>query len=239
MGTFYHQLIGGAAMYVKAAEYSKRFKVHPQTLRRWAAAGKVAYKRTPGGIRLYELPPEPAAGVADGGEPQPRQQKEKVVYARVSSAKQKDDLQRQADFLCSRFPGHRLVADIGSGVNWKREGLLSLLDASHRGDLQEIVVASRDRLCRFAFDLLAVVFRQRGTKLVVLDAADASPEQELSDDLLSIVQIFCCRRNGKRRYAAANSGAATGGEEGDADAEDQAEPDGTAEAGAEPVRKRR
>lgn len=223
-------------MYVKAAEYSKRFKVHPQTLRRWAAAGKVAYKRTPGGIRLYELP---SAG--GGGDPR-SQQKEKVVYARVSSAKQKDDLRRQADFLRSKFPDHRLVTDIGSGVNWKRKGLLSLLDASHRGDLQEVVVASRDRLCRFAFDLLAVVFRQRGTKLVVLDAADASPEQELSDDLLSIVQIFCCRRNGKRRYAAAaatGDGATDGAQEGVADAEDQAEPDGAAEAGAEPVRKRR
>lgn len=227
-------------MYVKAAEYSKRFKVHPQTLRRWAAAGKVAYKRTPGGIRLYELPSEPAAtGAVDGGKPQPQRQKERVVYARVSSAKQKDDLQRQADFLRSKFPDHRLVTDVGSGVNWKRKGLLSLLDASHRGDLQELVVASRDRLCRFAFDLLAVVFRQRGTKLVVLDAADASPEQELSDDLLSIVQIFCCRRNGKRRYAAVAAAGGAAGADGAADAEDQAEPDGAAEAGAEPVRKRR
>lgn len=227
-------------MYVKAAEYSKRFKVHPQTLRRWAAAGKVAYKRTPGGIRLYELPSEPAtAGAVDGGEPRPPRQKERVVYARVSSAKQKDDLQRQADFLRSKFPDHRLVTDVGSGVNWKRKGLLSLLDASHRGDLQELVVASRDRLCRFAFDLLAVVFRQRGTKLVVLDAADASPEQELSDDLLSIVQIFCCRRNGKRRYAAVAAAGGAAGADGAADAEDQAEPDGAAEAGAEPVRKRR
>lgn len=227
-------------MYVKAAEYSKRFKVHPQTLRRWAAAGKVAYKRTPGGIRLYELPSEPAAaGAVDGGEPQLQRQKAKVVYARVSSAKQKDDLQRQADFLRSKFPDYRLVTDVGSGVNWKRKGLLSLLDASHRGDLQELVVASRDRLCRFAFDLLAVVFRQRGTKLVVLDAADASPEQELSDDLLSIVQIFCCRRNGKRRYAAVAAAGGAAGADGAADAEDQAEPDGAAEADSEPVRKRR
>ena len=209
-------------MYVKGSEYCKLFKVHPSTLRRWADTGKLACKRTPGGIRLYELPREPVAAAG------PPRQKTKVVYARVSSAKQKDDLQRQADFLRSKFPDHQLVTDVGSGVNWKRKGLLALLDASHRGDLEELVVASRDRLCRFAFDLLAVVFRQRGTKLVVLDAADASPEQELSDDLLSIVQIF------KRRY-----GAATAGQDGAADAQDQAEPDGAAEAGAEPVRKRR
>lgn len=207
-------------MYVKAGEYCKRFKVHPQTLRRWADSGKIKFRRSPGGTRLYRLP--------DGGADD---QKEKVVYARVSSAKQKDDLQRQADFLRSKFPDHRLVTDIGSGINWKRKGLLSLLDAANKGDLQEIVVATRDRLCRFAFDLLDHIFRQRGVRLVVLDSADMSPERELSDDLLSIVQIFCCRRNGKRRYAAATDGVA--------DAEDQAEPHEGAKDDAEPLRARR
>lgn len=216
-------------MYVKAAEYSKLFKVHPQTLRRWAESGKVQFKWSPGGIRLYRLP-----DCADG---EPVQEK-KVVYARVSSAKQKDDLQRQADHLLSKFPGHRLVTDIGSGINWKRKGLLSLLDAANTGDLQEVVVATRDRLCRFAFDLLQHIFTQRGVRLVVLDSADMSPEQELSDDLLSIVQIFCCRRNGKRRYSAAATESA-GTTNGDADEEDQAESNAAAAGDAKPLCTRR
>jgi hypothetical protein len=116
-------------MYVKAAEYAKRFTVNPQTLRRWADAGKINYKWSPGGIRLYELPGDGAKG----------NEEEKVVYARVSSAKQKDDLQRQADFLLSKFPGHRLVTDVGSGINWRRKGLLSLLDAADQGALAEVM----------------------------------------------------------------------------------------------------
>ena len=52
-------------MYVKAAEYSKLFKVHPQTLRRWAESGKVQFKWSPGGIRLYRLPDADRSG----GEP--------------------------------------------------------------------------------------------------------------------------------------------------------------------------
>lgn len=218
-------------MYVKAAEYSKLFKVHPQTLRRWAESGKVQFKWSPGGIRLYRLPE------ADRSDGEPNQEK-KVVYARVSSSKQKDDLQRQADYLLSKFPGHRLVTDIGSGINWKRKGLLSLLDAANQGDLQEVVVATRDRLCRFAFDLLQHIFTQRGVRLVVLDSVDMSPEQELSDDLLSIVQIFCCRRNGKRRYSAvaAESASATNG---DADEKDQAESHSGAAGDAEPLCARR
>ena len=212
-------------MYVKAAEYAKLFKVHPQTLRRWAESGKVQFKWSPGGIRLYRLPD------ADQSSGEPVAEK-KVVYARVSSSKQKDDLQRQADYLLSKFPGHRLVTDVGSGINWKRKGLLSLLDAANTGDLQELVVATRDRLCRFAFDLLQHIFTQRGVRLVVLDSADMSPEQELSDDLLSIVQIFCCRRNGKRRYSVGTANGA-------ADEKDQAESNTTATGDAEPLCARR
>lgn len=220
-------------MFVKAAVFSKHLKVHPQTLRRWANTGKIACKRTPGGIRLYELPVAPLHPNGDGPTTQ-QPKKTKVAYARVSSCKQKDDLQRQVDFLRVKCPDHQLVTDVGSGINWKRKGLLSILDAAHRGDIDEVVVATRDRLCRFAFELLDTILRQRGVRIVVLDATDMSPEQELSDDLLSIVQIFCCRRNGKRRYSSsadANNGAA--------DAEDQVEPHTAPKGDAQPVRKRR
>jgi predicted site-specific integrase-resolvase len=218
-------------MYVKAAEYAKWFTVNPQTLRRWADAGKIQYRWSPGGIRLYELPDSAHGG--DGQQPkqQPADEEKKVVYARVSSAKQKDDLQRQADFLLSKFPNHQLVTDIGSGINWRRKGLLSLLDTADQGALAEVVVASRDRLCRFAFELLEHVFRGRGVRLVVLDSADQCAQQELSDDLLSIVQVFCCRRNGKRRYA--------GSPDGCQDPKDQAEPDAGPKATAKQVCRRR
>ncbi len=203
-------------MFVKGCEFQKVVGVDQKTLRRWADTGKLKHMWTPGGIRLYELP--------EGN--QLAKKKEKVIYARVSSAKQADDLQRQVDFLKAKFPDScRVVTDIGSGINWKRKGLLSLLDAADRGDISEIVVASRDRLCRFAFELLDHVFKQRGVCLNVVDSADGSPERELSDDLLSIVTIFCCRRNGKRRYPA--------------NEKDQAEPDKAAEADPQQVRKRR
>ena len=222
-------------MYVKASVFKKHFHVDPCTLRRWADAGRIDYRWSPGGIRLYKLPDDSGGLPADvDGDEQ--QKKKKIVYARVSSSKQKDDLRRQADYLLSKFPDHELVTDVGSGINWKRRGLLSILDGADKGGVEEVVVASRDRLCRFAFELLEHIFRHRGVKLVVLDTAvDSSPEQELSDDLLSIVQIFACRRNGKRRYstsAATDSAAAPSGG-GSADAEDQAEPQPAAAGEAE------
>ena len=73
----------------------------------------------------------------------------RVVFIRVSSPKQRDDLERQRQYMVARFPDYEVVEDIGSGINWKRRGLLSLLDRSLQGGLAEVVVASRDRLCRF------------------------------------------------------------------------------------------
>lgn len=146
-----------------------------------------------------------------------------VSYIRVSSQKQKDDLDRQRAYMHSRFPDHEIIADIGSGINWKRKGLLSILDRANKGALHEVVVASRDRLCRFAFELIEHVLKQKGVKLTVLDAVDSSPEEELSDDLMSIVQVFCCRRNGRRRYAP----------RGHQNEKNQVEPQQGPEAGAE------
>ena len=75
-------------------------------------------------------------------------QNECFVYARVSSPKQKEDLERQKQYLLSQFPNHHLISDIGSGINFKRPGLHSLLERSSRGLVKEVVVAHRDRLCR-------------------------------------------------------------------------------------------
>jgi predicted site-specific integrase-resolvase len=102
--------------------------------------------------------------------------------------------------MLEHYPGYTVISDVGSGINFKRKGLLSLLSKCKQGCIREVVVASRDRLCRFAFELLEWFFKEHNIQLKVHFDADQSPEQELGDDLLSIVQVFCCRRNGKRRY---------------------------------------
>jgi predicted site-specific integrase-resolvase len=126
-------------------------------------------------------------------------QKENIVYIRVSSSKQKYDLQRQHDFLSQQFPGYRIVSDIGSGINFKRKGFLSILEQVKNGKVQTVVVASRDRLCRFGFDLMEWYFKTFNTKLVVLQQ-DSSASETLAQDVLSIIQVFNCRNNGRRRY---------------------------------------
>lgn len=182
--------------YVKGAVYQRLYKVSTHSLREWADTGKVDSVRTPGGIRLYKLPDAEHTPLAN------HDSKACISYIRVSSPKQRDDLERKRAYMHSRCPGNEIVADVGSGINFKRKGLLAILDRANKGTVSEVVVASRDRLCRFAFELIEHVLKQKGVKLTVLESADGTPEQELSDDLLSIVQIFCCRRHGRRRYAA-------------------------------------
>ena len=112
-----------------------------------------------------------------------------------------DDLKRQEHFFKQHYPDHLLVTDIGSGLNWNRKGLKTLLEQSMSGNISEIVVAHRDRLCRFAFELLSFIFKQHDTQLIVLNQSEnKSSTQELTDDILSIIHVYSCRAMGKRSY---------------------------------------
>jgi predicted site-specific integrase-resolvase len=178
-------------MFVKAAKAREHYGVSNSTLRRWAAQERVRIKRTAGGHRVYHV---------DNSTVQ--EAKRRVVYCRVSSAKQKDDLARQIDYMAHQYPQHEIVKDIGSGINFKRPGLLSILGSVMRGRVQEVVVASRDRMCRFAFDLLQWIFQRNGAQILVLHDEDKTPDQDFTEDILAIMQVFSCRWNGKRRYSA-------------------------------------
>jgi predicted site-specific integrase-resolvase len=129
--------------------------------------------------------------------------KENIVYARVSTKKQVDDLSRQLEFLNRpEYIGYRVITDIASGINFKRKGLSTILDACLQGHIGEIIVAHRDRLCRFGFELIEQLVTKAGGKITVLEHSnDKTCEQELTDDLLSIIHVFSCRQMGKRSYA--------------------------------------
>lgn len=181
--------------WVGSAKACSFFGVTSQTLRRWADSNNVEYKRTVGGHRLYKI---------DSGTRMETNEKVSYIYIRVSSSKQKDDLERQAIFMQDKFPSYTLIKDIGSGLNFKRRGLLKLMELSNKGLVKEIVVASKDRLCRFGFELIKWQLFQNNTELVVLEQNDRSPEEEFTEDILAILQVFACRWNGKRKYTIKN-----------------------------------
>ena len=175
-------------MYGNSREACKHFGVSSQTLRRWTRDNKIRSRRNPSGHHMYLLGKD-----TDDS-------REGIIYCRVSSNKQKEDLERQVRYLSDKYPEHRIVRDVGSGINFKRKGFVSLLGSVADGRVSEIVVASKDRMCRFAFEIIEWLCKRTETKIVVLDTVDKTPEEEFTEDILAILQVFGCRWNGRRRY---------------------------------------
>lgn len=178
-------------MYEPGSKAAHKLGIHQNTLRKWANEGKISCIRTKGGQRRYD------ADAMLAGEPKRRN----FCYCRVSSYKQRDDLDRQVEFMRKRYPAYEVITDIGSGINFKRKGLGTILELADRGGVGEVVVAHRDRLCRFGFEIVEWFVAKHGGKVVVLGEVHLSPEAELTQDLLSIIHVFSCRMHGLRKYA--------------------------------------
>ncbi|AFZ14989.1 Resolvase domain protein [Crinalium epipsammum PCC 9333] len=172
----------------KAVEF---LGLHQHTLRKYADEGKIKSIKNEAGQRLYDVESyqRGATGTAV------------ICYCRVSSAKQRDDLNRQVEFMRSGYPDAEIVKDIGSGLNFNRKGLQALLVRLMRGDKLTIIVACRDRLCRFGFELFEFMAQQNGGQIVVLDQSVHCPQTELTTDLLAILHVFSCRMHGLRSYS--------------------------------------
>lgn len=183
--------------YVPAKLIKEKYAISAATLRKWSLDGKIDVIRTPGGKRLYD-----SNKVATlFGDTRDDPIRTKIAYARVSSDHQREDLNRQEQDLRTAYPDHKIISDIGSGLNWKRKGFNELLDLCFRGLIKEVAVTHKDRLCRYGFELLETIFSKLDVTLVVLhQSSDGATEdtRELSEDLLSIVTVFVARNNGKR-----------------------------------------
>lgn len=189
-------------LWLTPKQVREKLKVSDSTLRRWANTDKVKFITPVSNHRLYDY--NSLIGTINKTA-QAASSKKDYCYCRVSSAKQSNDLVRQKDFMQQKFPTYTVVSDIGSGINWKRPNFRKLVAESINGKVGTIVVAHRDRLCRFGFELLEFTFETCNVKLVVLDNIKHSSEStELAEDLLSIIHIFNCRQMGKRRYSGKN-----------------------------------
>jgi len=181
-------------MYARAKVARKHYGVTDKTLRIWSDAGKIKSIRTKGNQRRYFVPMSEL-------ESQKLPERRKIIYARVSSSKQKSDLQNQIKFLQQRYPSHELITDIGSVINFKRKGFKTILELLFKRNIKEVVVATYDRFSRFGIDLFKDMFKQFNSKLISVNAKEfKSPEQELAEDLLSIITVFSARYHGRRKY---------------------------------------
>jgi len=176
-----------------------------QTLRKFGDSQEIRSYKTPSGHRRFnKFDLEKMCNPHSISDEVPKNEKCNYIYARVSSKKQLDDLSRQVEYIQTRRPeysSYTTISDIASGINFNRKGLQTILDSCLQGTIGEVVIAHRDRLCRFGFDLVKIIIQKSGGIITILDdEKNKSTEQELAEDLLSIVHIYSCRQMDKRSY---------------------------------------
>jgi predicted site-specific integrase-resolvase len=197
---------------VKAKEASKHYNTSVSNLRKWAREGSIPSEQTPKGHYTYIIPviSTPIIQSTTSDIPFPKE----IIYARVSSRKQSEDLKRQTRYLSTFYPNYHLITDIGSGINFKRKGFKTILEQLIKGNIKKVVVAYKDRFTRFGFDYFQWMFQQYGAILESLDQEDLDSREDLLSDLMEVITVFTERYHGRRKYK-------TGKSEEDSDKEDQ------------------
>ena len=186
--------------FISPYKIKKKFDVTSNTLRTWAEKDQIRYIRIRDGKgkRLYNI--EDVEKIFYGTK-LPEHRKKVICYARVSSNHQKEDLGRQIELLQKTYTEAEIIFDIGSGLNFKRKGFQTLLERVNNKEIEKVVVAYKDRLCRFGIELVEWILKKSNTELVVLNQlsnSDESGTSELAEDLLSITTVFVARNNGNR-----------------------------------------
>ena len=178
-------------------EWAEREHLHPQTVWKWCRTGKmpVPVEHTPSGMWLVHDPKYETPAPSD------TKQSRTVCYARVSSADQKTDLQRQADRLKAFALGMgveapEVVTETGSGMNDKRRKLNRLLADPGVG---VIIVEHRDRLARMNAGLIESALKAQGRRLIVVD--DGELDDDLVRDMTEVLTSLCARLYGRRAAA--------------------------------------
>jgi predicted site-specific integrase-resolvase len=191
--------------YVNYGRVKESFGITSQTVKKWALKGLINYKAIQNNTRktwLYDI--DSIGKHIDKKQDKKIKLAVTVIYARVSSKKQEPDLERQIYILVNKYPEAEVIKDIGSGLNYNKNGITRLVARVCRGEISRIVVTYKDRLMRFGFELFEQVCKENCCQIVVHSESfvsekdDKKETKELQEDLLSIVNVFVARRNGKK-----------------------------------------
>ncbi len=194
-----NQFLGGK-------EASEKLGVHQRTLMQWDKKGWIDTVRTPGNKRLYDvekflkehnLKTEVKDTINENQE-----EKLNICYVRVSTNDQKDDLQRQKDIMKELYKDYTIIEDIGSGLDLNKKGLKKIIDLAIKGKINKLVVANKDRLARFGYELIEDIIKEysNGEIIIINPKEIKKPDDELMYDMLQIMNVYVAKMNGLRRY---------------------------------------
>ena len=182
----------------KPKQFAEMLGVTVKTLQRWDNDGKLIANRTPTDRRYYthkqylDYINESKRGKV-------------VIYTRVSSSNQKDDLVNQVAFLqqyanAKGIIVDEIIEDLGSGLNYNRKKWNKLIDESINGQVSKIIITHKDRFIRFGYEWFERFLLNLGVEIILVNNEKLSPQEELVQDLISIIHIFSCRIYGLRKY---------------------------------------
>ena len=186
--------------YYSTKKVTEILGVTAQTLRNWDKEGKLkpSYVKS-NGYRYYSE----ESILSYTQERKTKKNLNVVGYARVSSKKQSDDLERQINnlntYISSKYDSFDIITDIGSGINYNKPGLKKLIEKINKKEVDLIVVLYKDRLLRFGFELVEHFANLNNVKIEILDKIDKTEDEELVEDLVQIITVFSCKIQGKRK----------------------------------------
>ena len=183
--------------WLSSAEIRKELNLTPQALYALRKSGKLEYKEISKGFYRYLLPEDFRYD----------ENKHIAIYGRVSTPKQKKDLENQLSLL-KQFVNSNgniikdeyVFSDIASGMNENRKGLNCLLSKIKDGKVSKIFITNRDRLTRFGYGYFKEFCSLYDVEIVEInETEDKTFEEELSEDLIEIINHFSMKFYGKRK----------------------------------------
>ena len=185
----------------KPKDFAELLGVSVKTLQRWDRDGILKANRTPTNRRYYTYDQY----LQFKGIQTENDIRDTVIYARVSTRNQKDDLQNQVEFLkqfCNAkgIIVNQCVEDFGSGLNYNRKKWNKLVDEVMANKIKTIVISNKDRFIRFGYDWFEKFCEKFNTKIIIVNNETLSPNEELVQDIISILHVFSCRLYGLRKY---------------------------------------
>ncbi len=192
----FHVEVMMKARYLSIGEAALYLGVSISSLRRWDAQQElVPDYRTPGGHRRYSIKKLQTL--------LPEQEKLTVGYCRVSGRDQQKDLDTQVarleKHISSSTDSYKVIRDLGSGINYRKKGLRTLIKMIVNEQVKKIVVTDKDRLLRFGSELVFEICKHYGVEVEVLDEFhEESFEVTLAKDVITLITVFSSRLYGKR-----------------------------------------
>ena len=185
----------------KVGEFAEKVGVSISTLQRWDRTNVLKSKRTPTNQRYYT---DEDLNKVLNLEAETKSKRKNVGYCRVSTQGQKHNLENQQEFVSIYSLSNGVIldeiyTDIGSGLNYKRQNWSKLLKQVEANEIDKIYVTYQDRFVRFGYEWFEEFCASHGTEIIVLNQKQTSPEEELTEDLLSILHVFSERNHELRR----------------------------------------